>query len=256
MVRQGLIEELQGFDASGKPIERSGGHSAWYIAGLKADQCRNHLQVVLYAVLNLIKQRVLLANSALEFLPLSRRVPPDVDQRGEPESRRSVIIDDDIGINIDNGGFVPRKFDTERTNAIAGFRHGCTQSAFGPIDALAPENAPWLAFNLGRRLPGQFFKFRIGIDDPLAGFPLRHDDRDRHLIEKAPELLALQSVRQIGRGEQPFNLLGLSFFFGHADPGNLLDDVETLPQRPGSNRWLSASLIASKSKGFVMTSSL
>src|SRR5580704_4604070 len=256
MVRQGLIEELQGFDASGKPIERSGGHPAWYIAGLEADQCRNHLQIILYAVLNLIKQRVLLANSALKFLPLSRRVPPDVDQRGEPESRRSVIIHDDIGINIDNGGFVPRKFDTESANAIACFHHGCTESAFRPIDTLAPENAPWLAFNLDRSLPGQFFKFGIGIDNAFAGFHLRHYDRDRHLIEKAPELLALQSVRQIGRGEQPFNLLDFFLFFGHSDLGDLSDDVETLPQRPGPNRWLSASLIVSKSKGFVMTTSL
>src|ERR1700719_4800651 len=97
-----------------KPIKRSGGRSAWYIAGLKADQCRNHLQIILYAVLNLIKQRVLLANSALKFLPLSRRVPPDVDQRGEPEGRRSVIIHDDIGIHIDNGGFAPREVHEER----------------------------------------------------------------------------------------------------------------------------------------------
>jgi hypothetical protein len=34
-------------------------------------------------------------------------MPPDVDQRSEPEGRRSVIIHDDIGINIDNGRFVP-----------------------------------------------------------------------------------------------------------------------------------------------------
>jgi hypothetical protein len=63
------------------------------------------------------------------------------------------------------------------------------------------------------------FEFWIGIDNPLPGFHLRHYDRDRHLIEKMPELLALQSVRQIGRGEHPFDLVGFSFF-RHADPGN------------------------------------
>jgi len=105
---------------------------------------------------------------------------------------------------------VPRKFDTESTNEIAAFRHGCAEIAFRPIQTLAPENSPWLAFNLCRSLPRQFFKFGIGIDNTLAGFCLRHYDRDRHLIEKEPELLAFQSVRQIGRRQQPFNLLGFS----------------------------------------------
>ena len=159
----------------------------------------------------------------------------DIDQRGEPKSRCSIIIHDDIRIGIDNGGFVPRKFDTESANPIACFRHGFTESAFGPIDTLAPENAPWFAFNLVRSLSGQFFKFWIGIDNPLPGFHLGNYDRDRHLIEEAPELLALQSVGQMGRGEQLFNLVGLSFF-RHADPGNFLSHVETLTPQLGSNR--------------------
>ena len=54
----------------------------------------------------------------------------------------------DIGIDVNNGRFMPRKFDTESTNAIAAFRHGCAEIAFRPIQTLAPENAPWLAFNL------------------------------------------------------------------------------------------------------------
>src|SRR5438874_1477479 len=63
--RQRFIKELHGFDASGEPIERRDHCSTSHVARFQTDQRRDHLQIVLDAVLDFSKQRILLPNSFL-----------------------------------------------------------------------------------------------------------------------------------------------------------------------------------------------
>jgi hypothetical protein len=65
-------------------------------------------------------------------------------------------------------------------------------------------------------LPRQLLELRVGVDDALATLHLRDEDRDRHLVEEAPELLAFERARQARGGEESLDLLGLRVVLGHA----------------------------------------
>ena len=166
-------------------------------------------------MLNFQKQRVLLANRALELLaPLAMRA--DIDQRGEPIARLAVVVLDDVGIDVDDGEFLPprsslnvatKSVDLDDRRAEFARRLLALDAAF--------ENAPRLFHQCGGALPGQFLEFRIGVDDPFRTLHLRNDDGDRDLVEKAPERLAVERAGKIGRGEKRLDLLGFLSFFAH-----------------------------------------
>jgi hypothetical protein len=102
VVRQQRVEELDRLDAPGQPVERRGVHPAARVPGLDAHQRRDHLEVVLDAVLDFGEQDVLLADALLEFLPLFPSERPHLHRRGEPVGGRSVVVLDDVGISIDD----------------------------------------------------------------------------------------------------------------------------------------------------------
>ena len=56
-------------------------------------------------MLDLLKQRVFLADPLLELVTLRLPVRTDFHQRGEPESGRPVIVLDDVGIGVDKRRF-------------------------------------------------------------------------------------------------------------------------------------------------------
>jgi hypothetical protein len=90
------IEKTVQLNAPGEPVEGGGVYAAVRVARLNAEQCRDHLQVVLNAVLDFQQQGVFLAQLSLELFTLRLSVRTNLDQRSEPESGRSVIIHDNV----------------------------------------------------------------------------------------------------------------------------------------------------------------
>jgi hypothetical protein len=118
LIRQQLIDQPDRVDAPGEAVERRGVDSPHCVPCLDADQRRYHLQVVLDAVLNLQKQRVLLANPLRQLFTKRLPLRTDVNQRDQPEGGRPIVILDDIGIGIGKCRLAPGAFDLECADAV------------------------------------------------------------------------------------------------------------------------------------------
>src|SRR6185437_2201736 len=88
------VKKLDGFNAAGESVEWSRVYATLGVAGLHAHEGRDHLEIVLDAVLHLFQQHVLVLNEFLELLALLVR--PDFDQRDEAITGCFVLTLDDV----------------------------------------------------------------------------------------------------------------------------------------------------------------
>src|SRR4051794_13653791 len=138
-------------DAPGEAVEGPSPRSPLRVAGLDADQGRDHLQVVFDTMLYLKQLRVFFSNPLRKLFMGGIMMRTNVHQRDESKDRDAVVILDDIRVNINNGRLALSAFNSERPDTVARFHDGRAQGALCVIPAV--QDAPGLPFDLSGRLP-------------------------------------------------------------------------------------------------------
>jgi hypothetical protein len=170
------------------------------LARLEADQRRDHLQIVLHAVLHLQQQHVLGADLLLHILQRLLR-GAGLDQGDQPEGRRAVAVFDQVRVDVDRDRLVPAPFKAIEAGEIAGADNRRAEVAPRLVAlAAGAQHAPRLPDHIGGGEPGAGLEFEVGVDDTLPVAGLGDQDGDRHMVEKLAERLAFERTGQVGHG--------------------------------------------------------
>src|SRR6185503_8295428 len=110
-------------------------------------------------MLDFEKLRVFFTQLLLQLITLDLTAPTDLHQRGEPEGGRSALIDDDVGIDLNNRLFASCAFYFEHPDNIVGFYNSFAEQALYCTVAPTVERVPGCPFNLCASLSGQLLEF-------------------------------------------------------------------------------------------------
>src|SRR6185437_7172381 len=99
-------------------------------------------------MLDFPKESVLLANALLQFGALSLLVRGDIHQRDKSKGRSTIVVFDNVGVDVDNRSFAFRAFNVEGAHKIGSLDNRRAEGAVEAFVVAVTENAPRASFKL------------------------------------------------------------------------------------------------------------
>src|SRR5579859_6703457 len=161
-----LVQGLQAFNAAGQALKV---HvlSEMYFPRLDADQANNELKIVFDAVLDFLKQEVLVVDLAFKILAPRPLALAHIDERDNPVVVGAVVIFDDARIRLQQKRH-RGAHRLEDTKKIPSLEHRAIERLLRMILIGEPsEKGPALALDLSKCAAGQRLKCRVGVIDAL-----------------------------------------------------------------------------------------